>query len=436
MRAVGRLTAAGLLLAGVLATAAPAAALPGVKHVFVIVLENKGFDESFGPGSPAVYMNGTLRPRGKLLLNYYGIGHASLDNYVAMVSGQPPSPLTQGDCPLFADFVGAESPAEPGIWVGQGCVYPAGVRTVADQLEAKGLTWKGYMEDMGNDPARDNGSTCAHPDVGTPDPTETAAANDQYATRHNPFVYFHSVIDRPSCAANDVPLTHLQGDLAQAATTASLSFITPSLCHDGHDTPCSNGEPGGLVSSDQFLQTWVPRILASPAYRDGGMLVVTWDESETNDSSACCNEQPGPNTLSPGIGGPGGGRIGAIVVSPFTQPGTTSTQPYNHYSLLRTEEDLFGLDHLGYAAADGLQPFGTDVFDAPATVQGSPAGAAAPKPDAQSPAVGAAVFGRPLPATGGTSSAMAGLALVLLGLAGLGVARPRLSASGGSRPPA
>ena len=75
-------------------------------------------------------------------------------------------------------------------------------------------------------------------------------------------------------------------------------------------------------------------------------------------------------------------------------------------------------------------------FDAPATVQGSPAGAAAPKPDAQSPAVGAAVFGRPLPATGGTSSAMAGLALVLLGLAGLGVARPRLSASGGSRPPA
>ena len=71
-------------------------------------------------------------------------------------------------------------------------MYPATVKTVADQLEAKRLSWKGYMEDMGADPVRDGATTCAHPAIGTPDRTQQASAADQYATRHNPFVYFHS----------------------------------------------------------------------------------------------------------------------------------------------------------------------------------------------------------------------------------------------------
>ena len=85
--------------------------------------------------------------------------------------------------------------------LGQGCVYPASVKTVANQLQAKGLSWKGYMEDMGNNPTRDSGTTCAHPAIGTPDQTQQASATDQYATRHNPFVYFHSIIDNPRTAA-------------------------------------------------------------------------------------------------------------------------------------------------------------------------------------------------------------------------------------------
>ena len=227
------------------------------------------------------------------------------------------------------------------------------------------MTWKGYMEDMGDDPARDGGTTCAHPAIGAPDTTQQASPDDQYATRHNPFVYFHSVIDRTrNCAARDVSLKPLQGDLASIRTTPNLSFVTPDLCHDGHDATCADGGPGGLAAADAFLRTWVPRITASPAYQRDGLLAIVFDEASTSDSSACCGEQPGPNTPAPGgpSGGPGGGRTGAVLLSPRIEPGTVTQQPYNHYSLLRSLEDAFGLAHLGYAGAPGPQSFGSDVF--------------------------------------------------------------------------
>src|SRR5262249_35081173 len=153
----------------------------------------------------------------------------------------------------------------------------------------------------------------------------------QYAVRHNPFAYFHSIIDSPVCAERDVPLDRLPADLANEASTANLSYITPNLCHDGHDSPCVDGQPGGLVSADGFLRPWVPRILASPAYRHDGLLVVTFDEADgVGDSSACCGEGPAPNALLPGILGPGGGRIGALVLSPFVAPGSRNDTAYNH----------------------------------------------------------------------------------------------------------
>jgi phosphatidylinositol-3-phosphatase len=355
-----------LLLAAFAPLAIPARAhaAPPIRHVFVIVLENEDADTAFGPGSPAPYLATTLPGEGAFVPGYYGIGHNSLDNYLAMVSGQAPTLATQADCPVFADVLPG-LPAADGQVLGQGCVYPTAVETVADQLEAKGLSWKGYMEDMGADPARDGGTTCAHPAPGAPDLTQQASATDQYAARHNPFVYFHSIIDRPACAAHDVPLTELPEDLASAGQTPSLAFIAPDLCHDGHDATCADGGAGGLPAADAFLRTWVPRITSSPAYRQSGLLVITFDEA-ANDSSACCGEQPGPNTPAPGgqSGGPGGGRVGAVLLSPQIRPGTTTSEQYNHYSLLRSIEDAFGLAHLGYAAAAGLRPFGADVFTA------------------------------------------------------------------------
>ena len=91
-------------------------------------------------------------------------------------------------------------------------------------------------------------ATCGHPAVGSADGTQKATAKDNYAARHDPFVYFHSIIDSPVCNQRVVPLTALPHDLASEADTPAFSFITPSLCEDGHDAPCADGRPGGLVS--------------------------------------------------------------------------------------------------------------------------------------------------------------------------------------------
>jgi hypothetical protein len=364
MRRLGILIACAAAFAGTTATTA-SAALPPIKHVFVIVLENKGYAETFGPNSGAPYLAKTLTGQGQLLTHYYGIGHASLDNYIAMVSGQGPNPQTQGDCPIFTDFLPGVIIPRNDQAIGQGCVYPANVKTLADQLEAKGLTWKGYMEDMGNG-GPGVPQTCRHPGPFMPDETESARVGDQYAGRHNPFIYFHSIIDRPSCAANDVPLDRMPADLQSAATTASFNFITPNLCNDAHDGPCVDGRPGRLVSANEWLQQWVPLILDSPGYKEGGMLIVTFDEAG-DDATACCGEIQGPNTPNNGAlnRGVGGGRTGAVVLSQFVTPGSVNSTPYNHYSFLRSMEDLFGLGHLGYAGASGLKPFGSDVYGAP-----------------------------------------------------------------------
>jgi hypothetical protein len=333
---------------------------PPIRHVFTIVLENKSYDESFGPNSPAPYLSKQLTAQGELLTNYYGIGHNSLDNYIALASGQAPNVMTQSDCQIYQDFLPGSTVQVDvnGQIVGQGCVFPSEIKTIADQLAANQLTWRGYMEDMSQ--------PCLHPALNTQDQTQTAKVGDQYAARHNPFVYFHSIIDTPSCVANDVPLTQFAADLQQQATTPNYVFITPNLCHDGHDSPCVDGEPGGLVSADAFLRQWVPQILSSPAYQHDGLLLILFDESEFGasnaDTTACCNELPGPNSPVPGITGPGGGRVGALVLSKFVRPGTVVTTPYNHYSILRTIEDLFGLDHLGFAEQAGLDSFGLDVF--------------------------------------------------------------------------
>lgn len=355
------LTAVGLVTTATLGEGEDAAAqqvvatAPApVRHVFVINLENKGYDQTFGPGSPAPYLSGTLRDKGQLLTQYYGIGHNSLTNYIAEVSGQGPDSETQGDCQVYSDFVQVGTVA-PDQAVGNGCVYPAGVTTVVDQLQANGLTWRGYMEDMG--------TPCRHPEIGAVDDTQKAEVGDQYAVRHNPFVYFHSIIDSPVCAQSVVDLSELTRDLGSASTTPNLSFITPNLCNDAHDAPCVDGRPGGLVTADQWLSTWVPKILASPAFKKDGLLVVTFDEADVADTSgadACCGEGPAPNAPLPGLYGLGGGRTGTVLVSPFIAAGSWNNTEYNHYSLLRTIEDIFGLAPLGYAKT--ARGFGYDVF--------------------------------------------------------------------------
>jgi hypothetical protein len=405
------------------ATEVVRAALPPgkINYILLIELENEGYSLTFSPISPARYLNTTLRQSGELLQNYDAIGHDSLDNYIAQVSGQAPTAETQADCSAngfaFANVKpgtpDANKAVNPGQVDGTGCVYPSPVQTIANQLDAKYppnktthvAAWRAYEQDMGNTPSRDGGKAdpsggtdCGHPAIGAADTAEVATPTDQYTTRHDPFVWFHSIIDNTAlCDANVVPLGplaangtpspkgHLARDLHSLKTTPRFGFITPNLCNDGHDATCAGPNSvgtttGGLVGADDFLRTWMPMIATSPAYRSGQMLVViTFDEADDNDTQACCGEASGPNTHAPGDAGdatdaqaPGGGQVGALLLnSKYIVAGSTDTRGvYNHYSALRSYEDLLGLTkggtdgagHLGFAAAKGLLPFGSDVF--------------------------------------------------------------------------
>ncbi len=366
-----------------------------IKHVFVITLENENYATTFGANSKAPYLSQTLASQGAMVQQYYGTGHVSLDNYISMLSGQAPTPETDNDCITYQDY-NLTGTTPDGQAIGSGCVYPASIKTLPDQLTAAGLTWKGYEGDMGNDPTRE-AATCGHPTLNTTDLTQSAEApsaavplGDQYATRHNPFMYFHSIIDSPNCGQNVVNLNKLTTDLQSISTTANFNLITPSLCDDGHDSPCVNGQPGGLTSANTFLQKWVPIITASPAFQQDGLLIINFDESSyatvTQSASGenlifsgatCCSQQPGPNlpafpqtsslaykglTINLTKQSFGGDQTGAVMISKFIKPGTVSTVQYNHYSMLKSIEDIFQLGHLGYAGQAGLVGFGNDIF--------------------------------------------------------------------------
>jgi len=254
-----RASPAGLARAAVPAPAASSPStlrLPPVRHVFILVLENQSFGITFGKNSPAPYLANNLSAKGALLTQYYGIGHWSLDNYLALISGQAPNPETQADCPTVTNFRLSQPALDAnGQALGTGCLYPPMVKTVADQLEAARLTWKGYMEDMGSNPARES-ATCGHVPPGAEERTGRATVNDKYAAKHDPFVYFHSIIDDQSrCDAHVVNLDQLPTDLRSVATTPNYSFITPNLCNDGHDAQCVDGGLGDSRRSMHFCRS-------------------------------------------------------------------------------------------------------------------------------------------------------------------------------------
>ncbi len=348
------------------------AKLPAVKHVFVIVLSNQPYASVFGPSSSAPYLSHTLERKGELLVRYYAVAHEQLANGIALLSGQGPTAATAANCPLYTDVAPASAAGDQQV-LGDGCVYPRTTETLAGQLSARHLTWRAYVQGMGE--AGSPAGTCGHPALGAPDPTSAPVpAGGPYATFRNPFVYFHSLIDSPACAANDVGLNRLSADLQSAKGTPSLSYIVPDRCHDGDSTPCASGAPAGLPAADGFLKQVVPKILGSKAYKDGGLLAITVDEApsggELADSSSCCGQPRFPNLPAAagsvaGLPPNGGGQVGALLISPFVKPGTTNQEQYNHYSLLRTIEDLFSLKHLGYAGLAQVNSLEPSVFSPP-----------------------------------------------------------------------
>jgi phosphatidylinositol-3-phosphatase len=349
-----------------------AAKLPAIKHVFVIMLADQPYAGVFGPSSPAHYLAGTLERHGALLVRYDAIAHEELANEIALVSGQGPTPQTAANCPAYTDIAPATVAARQQV-LGSGCVYPAATNTLPGQLAARHLSWRAYVQGM--DEGAGGPSACGHPSLGQPDPSSTVPGSSAvapagpYATFRNPFAYFHSLIDSPACAADDVGLNRLKADLGAPAHTPSLSYIVPDRCHDGSPSPCAAGATPGMVPADAMLRQLVPEIIGSRAYKDGGLLVITVDEAPSSgefaDSSSCCGQPPFPNLAAPDPTAPigrGGGTVGALLLSPFIKGAATSQQPYSHFSLLRTIEDVFGLGHLGYAGLGAVKPFEASLF--------------------------------------------------------------------------
>ena len=391
------------------ATKAPASspapsAFPSVKHVFEIVLDAHGFTEAFGASSPATYLAKTLPSQGELLRNYYSVAGGALANEIALIGGQGPTPQTVADCPTFTDIAPGTIGAEEQV-AGAGCVYPAQTPTLAGELTAAGKSWKAYVEGVGSGAAGEP-ATCRHPALGSADPDQTATPTDPYVTWRNPFVYFHSLIDGSACAKGDVGLEQLAPDLKKAADTPSLAYIVPDRCHDGSEQPCAPGAPAGLLAADSFLQTIVPEIERSAAYREGGLIAITFDQAPQSgpnaDPSACCETPQYPNLLSspaaatgttgtsatgatgttltsettttttalPGGGETtptgGGGRVGLLLISPYVKAGSTSEVYYDHFSLLLSIEELFSVKRIGYTANPSLVSFGSAIYNAPA----------------------------------------------------------------------
>lgn len=233
---------------------------PEPSHVFVIVMENRSYSQVAGNSYIA-----NLAAQYGVATGYHGVSHPSLPNYLALTSGSTWGIADDGFHPLPQAGLGA-------------------------QLTAAGIDWRAYMEGMTNGCFR------------SPYP---------YALKHNPFAYYGS-----ACPAQVVPFSQFAGDLA--GNTPRFVWITPDLCHDGHD--CSNAVAEG------WLAQTVPAILASPAWQDNGVLFITWDEGEDSANSVL--------TL-------------VIHADPLIHQ---SSKPYNHYSLLATIEDQLGVARLGQAA--------------------------------------------------------------------------------------
>ncbi len=202
--------------------------------------------------------------------NYHAVTHPSLPNYLTLIGGSNYGITT--DC-------------EPSV----SCQISAG--NLADNLEAVGLSWKGYMESM-------------------PAPCYLTTSG-RYAPKHNPFVYFDDIRNDPTrCANHVVSYSALPGDLASSATTPNFAFISPNLCDDMHDCSISTG--------DGWLQSNLPQILNSPACTsEACVLMLVWDEDD---------------------GGAGNQVLSIFAGSGAQTGGLASSGYYNHYSLLRTVE--------------------------------------------------------------------------------------------------
>lgn len=341
-------TVAALVLSASAHAAEDRPAVPRYDHILVIIEENQGLqdivDKPFTPRLTALAKSYGLATR------YYAIVHPSEGNYVAMLGGDnfgihdddayfckphSPEPTCKGsDAPGFPD-------------------HTIRTQSLVDQMTAHGLSWTGYFQSL--------------PSPGAMDVTWPAVGNQQrlpaalYASKHNGFNTFASQQHDLQRAQHIVDFHQLDTDLA-AGTIPNFAHIVPDQCDDMHGLKGENvppdctkeNEAGRIARGDAFAGALVDKIMHSPVWTGPGntAIVVTFDEAShrlySGDALGCCGFQPGSAANA------GGGRIPTIVITNHGVRAFADATPYNHYSLLRTIEDAFGIpEHLGHAADTG-----------------------------------------------------------------------------------
>jgi phosphatidylinositol-3-phosphatase len=270
----------GALLAAAAARSAPAP-FDRPSRVAVLVLENRSYDEVIGnPQAP--YLNALAR-RYALATDYYAIGHPSLPNYIALIGGSTYE--IRSDC--------------------NGCDVEA--RSLVGELDAAGLSWKAYFEDLTSN-RRPGARTAA------------------YTPHYNPFVYYEGIRSSALGRSRVVDFDELRSDLRRR-TLPRFSWIAPGVRHDGHSS--------SLRAADRFAAQLVPQVLR--ALGPHGVLFVTWDEGARYDWSGVDRTR-------------GGGHVALIAAGGDARRGATTAVAANHYALLRTIESAFGLPPLGRSA--------------------------------------------------------------------------------------
>ena len=254
-----------------------------IKHVIIIVMENKGYTQIVGSGN-APYQN-QLAKNYASSSEYYGVYPDSLPNYISIISGYPY--LTDDKDP--------------------DAISPLKERTIVNLLQSKNLSWKGYFEDMPQ--------VCHLQDSG----------GSGYIAHHNPFVYFDLRND-DSCK-NTVGLDRFYKDLSDQ-TLPNYSFIVPNNIHNTHDSTVTEG--------DNWLSNFVPKIINSSTFNNTALFIV-YDEGKKHDKSG----------FGSGIYAVNGGRLPLLLVSPFANKGFVSSHEYTHYNLLTTVEKILNLGNLG-----------------------------------------------------------------------------------------
>ena len=344
----GSVTASAAPPAPRAASVAASTGMPRYTHIFVIVVENKGYDLIIGPRTAAPNINGLAQQYG-LASQFFAEVHPSEGNYIAMLAGD-----TLGIHDNDAYYC---KPGTPDKWCTKShrsdyVDHTFTARSLMDQLQARGLTWKGYMESL-----PEPGSLAVR--WPTPDKPVAGVPEQLYAAKHNGFVNFRNVQQDPTRSSKIVDFDALYRDLA-SGEMPNYAQIVPNQCNDMHgrdaglDVPadCRKTNPQALIArGDRVVGDLVTRIMASAVWHtpDNNAIVITFDENDKEErkgpDQGCCGNDPGSAANS------GGGRIPTVVITNHGPRGLVDDTPYNHYSLLRTTEAAFGIpEYLGRAA--------------------------------------------------------------------------------------